>query len=442
MSPSANDPFWQLENGNGSTNDDGSLSPAYHRPWPHVSPESQRRFEQTFLADGETINFDAIPKLPFLLRHSAATRMRWVLREVAVHSEQVQRPLTGAEANAVSEHSAYSFRYAVLSLPVAVSIAMATTFAGKRTFKFPLYQPKMKRFDPFSFPTKRMPLLKGRMAAGVWHGIRLMTYCYAFLVPTSMVFVSIANTSFREHVKRDPRLISLIEEARRKNRIRLREEQLKRRAGIRNPAGTVPQNPQQMDDGAYQDKPTSEAYGHTDYASQPSRDFERPSTAAETSKTTQPSWARSTSTQSPPPRTQNDAPPSYDSRQDDDSNPFDDDDDDDDDDASPVASSARRAGSGTGPSSSSGSSWERMRQQARSGTPDWEKGDSSSQGQGWARLRQDKTRNPKDSTPKTDSYSYSGRDEERERRKYEKEQAQKEFDALIAADSRDGGSSK
>ncbi|KAI1186630.1 hypothetical protein F5B17DRAFT_356718 [Nemania serpens] len=411
MSSSTNDPFWQ-----DNTSGDDSPSPAHNRPWPGVDPPSQRRFERTFLAHGDTINFDTLPNLPIFFGSSEAARVMWVLREVAAQSTHVQRPLTGTEANAVSEHCASSFRYATWGLPVTLGIALALTISGRRTFNFPFYQPKMQKFDPFSFPTRRAPLLKGHWAAMVWHGVRFVTYTSVYLVPTSAMFFSIANTSFQQNARRDPRLMRLIEDARRRDQIHL-EEELRRRTSGSNPASTVPQNPQQMEDGAYQDRPSPQVYEQTDYASQPSRTFERPSP----------------STQPPRSETQNNAPPAYDSRSDDDSNPF----DDDDDDASPVASSARRSGTGTGPSTSSGSVWERMRQQAKSGTADWEKGDSSGQGQGWAQLRQDKTRNPKDATPKTDSYSYSGRDEERERRKYEKEQAQKEFDALIAADSRD-----
>ncbi|KAI1204047.1 hypothetical protein F5X97DRAFT_9056 [Nemania serpens] len=416
-----NDPSWPVEN--------DSPSSTHNRSWPGILPEAQRRFEQTFLRDGETLNFDVLPKLAPVFGGSDAARARWVMHEVAAHSTYVQRPLTSAEANAVTEHSAAAYRYAAWTLPVTIGIATATAFSGRRTFKFPFYQPKMKKFDPFSFPTRRIRLAKGFSAVAMWHSVRMVTYASLLLIPTSMVLISISITSFKQHAIRDPRLSRLIEEASRREQIKFNERQMRRRTGAPNTPGTVPQNPQQVDDGAYQDRPTPQVYGRTDYDSQQSTAFERPSTAAETSGTTEPY----------PPRTQDNAPPSFDSRQDDDFDPLADDEDDD---ASPVAASVRRPRAVTRPSSSSGSSWERLRQQTRSGSTDWEKGDSSSQEQGWAQLRQDKTRNPKDHTPKTDSFSYSGRDEERERRKYEKEQAQKEFDALVAADSRSGGGSK
>ncbi|KAJ2969222.1 hypothetical protein NUW58_g10038 [Xylaria curta] len=395
----------------GESNSDEE-SPTHNRPWPDVDPFAQGRFERKFLAEGETINFDSLPNLPFFASWfgiSERFRTLSVLTHVSNHSSAVQRPLTGAEASAISEMAVHSVRWLAWTNPVSLGLAIAAAAAGRRTFKFPFYKPKMQKFDPNSFPSKMLPILKGPHAAYMWHVTRAFAYMSLVWIPTAIFFKSAASTSFQAHALRDPRLASFIEEARRN----AQRQQSRAITGMPYPRGTVPpsQDSQHTSDGAHQDNPRSEEYGSTGHAAQPST----------TSPTTYPSWSRNPSAQPAPHRTQ-----------DDDSDLF------DNDDASPVAPSARASG-GQGPSSSSGSSWDRLRQQARSGSLNWERGDSSGQEQGWAQLRQDKTRNTRDSTPKTDSYSYSSDDEEREKRSYEREQAQKEFDALLEAERRGGG---
>ncbi|KAI0453776.1 hypothetical protein F5B21DRAFT_273746 [Xylaria acuta] len=411
-------------------------APTHNRPWPWVNSFHQGRFERKFLVDGDTIDFDRVPTLQFWawwFGVSDSFRVLSVLKRVASHSTGAQRPLTGVEATAIGEHTANSIRKFSWAQPLSWGFAAAATYAGRRTFKFPFYQPKMQTFNALYFPMKRMPLVRGPAAAFTWQVVRLCAYLPICWVPTAIIFSSVSDSSFGAHAMRDTRLAPLIEEIRRNAR-RGAQQQLRRRAGTPNPAGTgSAQNTQQTDDGAYQGGQTPQEYGDPNYTTESNTAFGRPSSATESPQTAHPSWARSTSTQPAPYRTQENTSPGLGSRrEDDDSDLF------DDDDASPVAPSAR---SREVPSSSSGSSWDRIRQQARSGSPNWEKGDSSGQEQGWAQLRQDKTRNPSDSNPKTDSYSYSNDDEEREKRNYEKEQAQKEFDALLEAERRGDGSS-
>ncbi|KAI1748586.1 hypothetical protein F4782DRAFT_516618 [Xylaria castorea] len=388
-------------------NDD---APTDNRRWPDTDPFLQGRFERTFLADGDTIDFDRVPKLQSWAPYFGVSdlfRVLTVLKKVSTHSKGAQRPLTGVEATAIGEHTAHSLRILAWSQPLSWIFATAAAFAGRRTFKFPFYQPKMKRFDPFSFPTKRTPFLRGTKAAFMWQTIRLFAYVYITSIPTVIVFTSITETSFEAHVMRDERLAPLTEEIRRNTEHSI-EQRLRRRVG----------------DGAHQDGQTSQEDGSPNYATQSSTAFERPSSATESSQTAYPSR---------PYRSQENTSSGLGSRREDDDSDL-----VDDDDASPVATPSRGREM---PSSSSGSSWDRIRQQARSGNPNWEKGDSSGQEQGWAQLRQDKTRNPRDPNFKTDSYSYSNDDEERERRNYEKEQAQKEFDALLEAERHGDGSS-
>jgi hypothetical protein len=394
--------------------------------------------ERKFLTEGATINFDSIPKLQFWAPWFGVTdvfRVMSVLRRVSSHSNGAMRPLTGAEASAISEHTARSVRYFAWAQPVSLGIAIAAAMRGRKTFRFPFYQPKGKKFDPHHFPSKTMAILKGPRVPFTWHIVRTAAYFPFVWIPTAVFFSSIADTSFQAHVLRDSRLTGLIEDVRRnaKNVSNMMEQEARRRRGVQNsPEATRPQTSQQTGDSVYRD-PTPQDYGSSDYAAQPSNTYDGSSAATEASQSTQPNWPQSAYAQPTPRQVQERTRKGFGSRQEkEDSDLF-----DADDDASPVAPSARSTDGGQG--SSSGSAWDRLRQQARSGGAQWEKGDSSGQEQGWAQLRQDKTRNPKEATPKVDEFSYSKDDEERETRNYERDQAQKEFDALVEAERRGEG---
>ncbi|KAI0429978.1 hypothetical protein F5Y09DRAFT_242552 [Xylaria sp. FL1042] len=409
-------------------NDDNA--PTHHRPWPYLNAFQQGRFERKFIADGETINFDALPKIQWWMScfgNIEMFRVLAVLQKVELYSSSAQRPLTATEANAIGEHTVRANRWFAWSQPVTYAIAMSIAFAKRRTFSFPFYVPKMKKFNPNFFPTKKYHFLKDRAATAMWHTLRVAAYASFAWVPSMLFFGLGGMNSFHVHALNDPRLTSLnqglqrIQQEERQNA--QQQHQLRRRPGVPSPAGTVhPQKSQPAGDGASGDGFTPQVYGSTDYSSQPTGAFERSGAVTETSPATQPNWAQSSQL-----------------RSDNKDGLFDDDDDDDD--ASPVAPSLRGQKVDQGQSSSSGSAWDRLRQQARSGNPNWEKGDSSGQERGWAQLRQDKTQDSRDSNPKTDSYFYSSNDEERERRNYGKEQAQKEFDALLEAERRGGDSS-
>ncbi|GAP88366.1 hypothetical protein SAMD00023353_2900320 [Rosellinia necatrix] len=427
-SPSVGDP-----NQPDGDNDD---TPTHHRLWPHLNDAfRQGRFERRFL-NGETINFDVVPKTPRWMAWCGvpdSLRAMVVFYKVGSLAQGAGRPLTGDEATAVAQYSASSLSYAAWVRPISLLVAAGFALSGRRTFKFPLYRPRMIRFDPRFFPTRGIPLLKGDFAIYAWHAVRMAFYYPFVWFPATGVFSSIVETSFYAHILRDPRLAGMVEDINRTGKTNKDArraaaiQQIRRQAGVANPTETAPT-------------------GETDHTTQPGGAFERPSGVFERSGTiTEPvqnaqnDWAASTSTWPQPHGTQENvrpAPsPQYRRDDGDDSDLF------EDDDASPVARSARGPNSGQDPPGRSGSSWDRIRQQGRSGNPNWEEGDSSGQERGWAQLRQDKTRNPKEGNPKADSYSYSNDDEERERRNYERAQAQKEFDAQIEAERRGEGSS-
>ncbi|KAI1827368.1 hypothetical protein F4861DRAFT_406315 [Xylaria intraflava] len=402
--------------------------PTHHPPWPAVNPFAQRRFERQFLADGETIDFSSLPQSPH--------RVYGILKKVSEYSISAGRPITAIEANAIAKHDTQSAGYLNLAPEITTAVSAFAAWRGRHTFRFPFYTPNKETFNPYVFPSTRLPLRRGRVAFMLWHLTRMFAYSPLLFIPTLVFFGSIRARSFQLRMTNDQSLSGLMKDVK-QHRLEVFKQEARRRSNAPYPTGTAPyQGQRQMGNETYQDS-ASQYYRGDNYDTQSSNVFESSGRAPGASQpTTQSSWGQVNSTQSAPQKARNSTVPDSFSRYEDDifDNP--------DDDASPVAPSARKDDARS--SSSSGSAWDRIRQQANSGNSTWEKGDSSGQEHGWGKLRQDKARNPKDFTPKADSYSYSSEDEEKEKRNYEKEKAQKDFDALVDAERRGesgGGSS-
>ncbi|RYP75841.1 hypothetical protein DL771_002105 [Monosporascus sp. 5C6A] len=404
-----------LDTSNNTNRYDGDLyedssfqdSPIQHNPWPYVSYSQQLQLQKRHFEDGATIHFERLSGLQFwapVFLFSDSIRVATIIKRVIGASTSAQRRLTAGEVDALSEHANDAARKLAWAHPVSVAIAAAATANGRNTFKFPFYQPKMTSFDPYYFPKNTLPLLKGARAAATWHFVRFLAYCPLTWIGSVMFFSSVADTSFHAHLLRDSRLSSLVKD------IQPNHKQTSRPSLAGSP-GTS-QSPQ--------------PYRRDDYPDSSAPPISQPQPYPQ-----QPSWGTPQAQREELRRSNR---PDYPSRNASwDSSPFDDD-------ASPVAPAARRSEEAQVQRAPSGSAWDRLRQQTQSGTSDFTKGDSSGRERGWAQLRQDKAPNTTRGPRSTEQYSYSWQDEEREKRNYDKEQAQKEFDALLESERRGGSS--
>ncbi|KAI0594927.1 hypothetical protein F4775DRAFT_571954 [Biscogniauxia sp. FL1348] len=384
--------------------------PTHNPPWPGITPFSQGRIERKYFEDGATIHFDQLPKVQVwgqLLFIRESFYVLSVLKKVTDHSVGAHRRLTATEVDAVSEHAARSVRQFAWTQPVSIAAAAGFAWFRRATFKFPFYQPKRRSFDPYSFPSKTWPLVNGPRAVVLWHFLRFVAYCPLCWLGTATYLTSTSEASFRAHMMRDPRLRKLINDINQSRTAQLRGvvPQPMQRAGHPQGDGAskfpAPQQPVKTS------HPTSQDYGSGAFGPQ----------SGDTSE-------RADSTVDKIPRNpQGSNSPGYDPRHGihDDSDLF-----DDDDDMSPVAPSARRADEKSSQNVSSESPWERLRRQAQAAAQNRARGD----------LRQDKSQPTREASPGSDDFSYSSQDEEKETRRYEKEQAQREFDALLEAERR------
>lgn len=278
------------------------------------------------------------------------------------------------------------------------------------------------------------PTTKRRLTYG-WHFFRASAYGAAMFWPLAFVFHSVGETSFHTRVAMNPRLADLLIDVRQNFQKAGKESpyEIFQRAGLGTPAQASTSKSQEG-----LRWPTGRANHGTE-----SWGGERGGGSSQSAQGFEPTdagFAASGPRSKSAPRTHaNTSGDSFAAGDADDGSPF------DPDDASPVAASAKRSETKPASTRSSGSAWDRVRQGAFSSEKkNWEEGDSSGLERGWAHAREDKTSVSREASPKSDEFSYSREDEERERREYDKEQAQKEFDAMVEAERQglDGASGR
>ncbi|KAI1410457.1 hypothetical protein F5Y13DRAFT_74291 [Hypoxylon sp. FL1857] len=394
-----------------------------HPPWPHFQPRQQALIEKTFFEEGATIHFERLPSLQFwapLFLVKDSVRVTFIATKVVSSSKVARRRLTAEEVDGTSEAAATCFRYIPWIQPLSMAAAFAVTWKKRRTFSFPFYRPTPRKFNPFVFPSRWMPILKGRRAFYAWHTCRYTSYFLPILVVNLIFFTSLTETTYQARVVRDPRLKNMVLDIRRNSGQSLQQGNSMQRPS---PPPSRAQYPSQSENHGTRD------YGRGTYTGQSENGFTESATRPYRS-------AAASAPQASPSKPQYVRHPQSDSQ-----NADYDDDLFDSDDASPVSAASRRSEAQQARESQSGSAWDRIRRQAQSGNAQWARGDSSGQERGWSQLRQDKTRNPREVQPKTESFAYTEQEEYNENRNYEKEQAQKEFDALLEAERR-GGSNR
>ncbi|KAI2610004.1 uncharacterized protein GGS25DRAFT_487070 [Hypoxylon fragiforme] len=424
---------------------DGGSNPSYedwtvqetsNKTWPYFDQAVQTKFERKFFEPGATIDFDKLPTLqswaPYVFMGDSV-RVSMVTRKAMAAAGAAHRRLSANEIEGIAEASVHAARFLPWIPVFSATLSCAMAWTTRRTFKFPLYQPKSMGFTR-NFPSRGLRLVTGESAKYAWHAVRIAGYFPFCSVLAVFMCTSMAEFSFDSHIMFDRRLGRLVED------MKIAARQQHRNTQGRIPGVPVPQYPQPTQSA----QPTSSAsdYPRDQYTSESGNSApqytmgegyepgpENASSKSATGQAPSPDWTRK-------PQYQPQPQPQPSSSQYDDDDLF-----GDDDDASPVSASSRRAEAERQQSSQSGSAWARIRQQSQSGNAQWTQGDSSGQERGWSQMRQDKALNSKEKEQKTQGFAYSKQDEEREARNYEREQAQKEFDALLESERR-GGSSR
>ncbi|KAI0129449.1 hypothetical protein BJ170DRAFT_272487 [Xylariales sp. AK1849] len=446
----------------------GDLSPRAH--WPTALPQKQAALEKTFFEEDSTIHFDRLRPIPtvgtlFGLNH--LRRTKFVANHVVRASMGIDRKLTQTEIDALAESANKNFNRTAWARPISITIAIAAAYNGRKDFRFPFYTPKASWFDPKVFFSQRLSFLKGGYATWTWHASRLLAYYPLAALGAGFFVASVINTSLAADVRVDPRLSGVYEAVAQKmtagrdaqrrqmaqnvqQQRQMNQSDKQRRDDTYTRVGLPPPSNEETGQMSQQRRPfqpTRESPPNNDWHSQGSQapvewsssdSQTSDSAASQTSQATgrsaglfgkpaPASASRSGWSEPPPSQTQPKQPEQ--------SSAWDDQGLLDDDDASPVSTSARQAErqQGQAQGAQSGSSWDRVRQQAKSDASPFAKGDRSSQDTMWGRLRQDSAPTARDGSGSPEQSSY---DESDEASDTAQRQAQKEFDAMLEVERR------
>jgi hypothetical protein len=357
------------------------------------------------------IQYEELPQLPFWapLMGSSFAAYKLEIADVVVNtSALLGRGLKPEERDIIAYLAAKRAVTQSYEPPISLAAAIYLERRGRATQKFPFYTPKATTFDPSFFPSKRMPMLQGALSLMTWNAARFGCYAFVAHFIGGIFFQSYATSVQTAAMLRDPRLADL--------RRGFADRRRARAAG-----GQGAQPWQQPEDPSMNDAETP--YGDVSYAEESAPATATTQTAADrtrddvsTRSSPATSYPTTTTRGGYTPSRQQPAPVQSTTSS---NNEFSDGDFFEDD-ASPVAPVARAASANTG-ASSGGSAWDRLRQQAGSGPAGGDSGAS--------------TAGPRSRTwgQNAEQYTYSQEDADKASAK---DQAQKEFDAMLEKERR------
>lgn len=335
--------------------------------------------------------YENLPQMPAFSSLLMMYNPRWHRANVAAVLSSMAgamgRVLTPEEADAVAYHRALFCQKMAYTTPAVLSTAIFMAVRGRKTFRFPFYTPKPATFNPMYFPNAAKSLLTGPRAVNLWHGLRFSAYWIVCQMIVGGLVTSYANTTYLMGLVKDPRIQGIRAQAQQAHAHDLSHI---------NPTAPRPPRPQTANPD--ETAPPAPTYG---------RGWDRPEQQQQPQQQQQPWQQQAASAPKSAPQT---------AQQDDDAFLFDD--------ASPVASSQKQQPQTPSTASDGVSAWERLRQQAKAGQDPW-KQDSQQGGQPAGQQ-------------KPEQYSYSSSEREKA---YAKEQAQKDFDAMLERERQGMGES-
>ncbi|KAK4241771.1 hypothetical protein C8A03DRAFT_12005 [Achaetomium macrosporum] len=156
-----------------------------------------------------SIPFDSLPQLPAfapLFGYTTNWHKSQVAKAVVGASMDLRRVLTATEADALAYHRSRCCWKAAWSPPLALATTLYFTLRGRATLRFPFVTPDPARFNPNSFPTASRPFLTGLPAVRLWHVLRFGAYGIVCQFLVGGFVDSYAQTTYLMNVLADGRL--------------------------------------------------------------------------------------------------------------------------------------------------------------------------------------------------------------------------------------------
>ncbi|RGP77649.1 hypothetical protein FLONG3_4222 [Fusarium longipes] len=309
------------------------------------------------------------------------------------------RDLEDEEAKAIAEYTLGNIHTNASLKWLSLALAGYMTYRGRRTWQFPFYKPKLGgRFNPNEatsiFTNKK---IRGPYPRFTWHTLRFTAYVAVNMILVEPAFRAVNFIRTEAAMTHDPRLKQFTKDASQ------RVEQVMSNPSISKTAFTGRDAHRGGEDNPWASNDTNDAsseskyQSYQSYQSTPTQSWDKSQTSTATQQNQQPlndNWSIL----------------------------------DDDDDASPIAASARKQPA----AASSGSAWDRIRQQSQDAPRQQQQQQSAwaarSQPESQSRSQSQSSWGNQGAVSSTDSFSFSKSDEERA---VAKEQAQNEFDRLV-----------
>lgn len=355
--------------------------------------------------NGVTVHMDQLPKpVPILgpLMGYSENYLRQTIQDfLAAATHVAGRPLTQEEANALAYNSAKMRSTSSWYTAMGLAGGLYRSYATADTWRFPFWKPDMEKMNPDVFGP-----LRGQMARSAWRVARSSAYATFGLLLGNWLGISIGSAAAAVELQRDRRLKEFNEIVRNK---------VHQRPGMPHKTTSVPSSKPQKPSpghGSSDDQDMSPAAAGGDFYGSPSGsaaprlwpNVQAPNAeVAQVGTRTMPPQARSNTYQISRASTQSS----------------------DYDDASPTGG-AGLIDTDSNSNTNAGSAWERIRQQAASGSPAIGQRPWPSKGT---------QKEQKEGSTLGDSFSFSATDEERQLAKAE---AQQEFDSRLERE-RNGG---
>lgn len=374
-------------------------------------PQSDRDpYSSSSAVDPNAISVDAsnwpkpIPILGPIFGFTPKLLQNLLQRQVITSTQVLGRQLNEVEVEALGYWTAKSIAIQSIGPPIGIAGGIYRARATREQFKFPFFTPDLAKMDVNVFPTQGMKLFSGQAAQSAWHAMRGTAYASMGYFIGTVLLSSYAASIATIGEMSDPRLKALIDKIR---------DKAKQAQGRMPNAQNAPQRPGEAKVWKGQTRQVDDASPTGGYGLETPLDLSTNSERMLTDEEIQAAEAMKTWSASKPTPYQNQKPAPQSNSVDD---AFDD--------ASPTG------GRGMQTSQSSGSAWERIRQQQASSGGDsprrsaWSKNRSQAQ-QGQAQQKE----------APTDSFAFSSTDEERQLAQSE---AQKDFDARLDQERRGG----
>jgi hypothetical protein len=176
------------------------------------------------------VNVAALPK-PFLLGNAPHPPfLIESIQDSCRFAQQVlQRPCTQEEADAFAYHAAKTYRVASFGSPIGIALGSLQHFRGRKTYRFPGYTP----FKEGSYFSKdRLGPLAGRYARMGWQTLRLGSYWMLGSVVGAMFFGSYAVSLSLAGRAMDPRLKDFSERLKQLQKEGVRPQDIRRQQDV------------------------------------------------------------------------------------------------------------------------------------------------------------------------------------------------------------------